>query len=262
MRIKTYVINLKDAVDRRKAVLEELSLYPFMDPEIVDAVDGRKMSESEKQACFDIKRFLYKQRHYPLPGEIGCTLSHRECYRRLLDSQEEFALIVEDDVRFLAKSETMESILKGIVGKMPYKPYVMTLSRHMIYYPKSECQAGQYSLCRVYHAWGTCAYLINRKGAKVLLGIGKPYYVADNYQEMGRLGIRVDGIYPMLAIGKSEIGDISSSICEDKSWYVGKLPFYFKICVYFFGKYRGLLLRLNLLKMRQDYMKILDTRNS
>lgn len=262
MRIKTYVISLKDAVDRRKTVLEELSLYPFMDPEIVDAVDGREMSESEKQTCFDIKRFSYKERHSPLPGEIGCTLSHRECYRRLLDSKEEFALIVEDDVRFLAKRETVGSIFKGIVGKIPCKPYVMTLSCHLIYYPKGEYQVGEYSFCRVFHAWGTCAYLINRKGAKVLLESGKPCCVADNYVEMGRLGIRVDGLYPMLAFGNSGIGDVSSSICDDCDMYSHvELPFYYKMKFYFFYKYQALLIRLNLLKWRKDHKKIIYPRN-
>lgn len=263
MRIKTYIINLKESTERREYVLAEVGRFKFPDMEIVDAVDGRKMSESEKQACFDIKRFLYKEGHYPLPGEIGCTLSHRECYRRLLNSQEEFALILEDDVRFLAREETLVNNLKEIIGKMPDEPYVMTLASHVTYYPESEYQVGKYSFCRVYHAWGTCAYLINRKGAERFLRIGRAYYVADSYREMDRLGIRVDGIYPMLAIGKSETGEISSSVREKKDMVSNmKSLFFYKIRIYFSGKYRAFLIRANFLKIREDNMKIIDIRNS
>lgn len=263
MKIKTYIINLKESTERREYVLAEVGKFKFPDIEIVDAVDGREMSESEKQKCFDIKRFWYIEKRYPLPGEIGCTLSHRECYRRLLNSKEEFALILEDDVRFLAKEETVESLLKEAIGKIPNRPYIMTLSRHMIYYPKSEYQVGQYSFCRVYHAWGTCAYLINRKGAEVMQGIGKAYYVADDYREMARLGIWVHGIYPMLAIGKSEMGEILSSVQDEKDMDPDmKPPLFYRMRDHLLGKIRGFLFRLSFLKLRKDYMKIIDTGNS
>lgn len=263
MRIKTYIINLKESTERREYVLAEVGRFKFPDIELVDAVDGRKMSEREKQTCFDIKRFFNKEGRYPLSGEIGCTLSHRECYRKLLCSQEEFALILEDDVRFLAKEETLVNNLREIIGKMPDKPYVMTLASHVIYYAKSECQIGQYSFCRVYHAWGTCAYLINRKGAERLLRVGIPYYVADDYLEMDRLGIRVDGIYPMLAIGKSEIGEIFSSVREKTDMVFDmKFSLFNRMRVYFSGIYCTFLIRANFLKIRKDNMKIIDTWNS
>lgn len=282
MRIKTYVINLKNASDRLNTVLAELSEYPFMDLEVIEAVDGRKMSSEEKDEQFDARKFLKNHGGEVTPGEIGCTLSHRECYRRLLDSQEEFVLICEDDVRFFAGKEFMENFLMGIVGKMPTSPYVMTLSKHMIYYPKSEYQIGQYSFCRLYHAWGTCAYLINRKAAEVMLKIHKPYYPADDYREMDRLGIWVEGVYPMLAVGKSEIGEIPSTIVDRsdgisvvKSWsYYRKRIYSYcskkKVCLFFYRK-RARLFRkkipeffiyINFLKRREDYLKIVDTRNS
>ena len=98
MKIKTYVINLKDSVDRRKAILAETAKYPFMDVELVEAVDGRKLKQEEIKACFDLKKFVNHYYRTPKGGEIGCTLSHRICYRKLLESEEEFALVLEDDV--------------------------------------------------------------------------------------------------------------------------------------------------------------------
>lgn len=256
MKIKTYIINLKEAIERKEYVLSEVGQYKFLDVELVTAVDGRKMSEREIQTRFDSKRFAYRF-YEPSPGEIGCTLSHRECYKRLLDSSEEFALICEDDVCFLVGEELMSSLLKEVIERMPHRPYVMTLSRHLVYYAKGGYQIGEYSFCRVYHAWGTCAYLINRKAAEVMLRTGKPYYPADDYREMGRLGIRVEGVYPMLAIGKSEIGEVPTSITQSY-----KMNLRSRIRGNIIGKIKGFLIRINYLKKRENHMKIVDTRNS
>lgn len=264
MKIKTYVINLKDSVDRRNAVLAELSRYPFMDPEIIEAVDGRKMSPEEVEAEFDSRKFKYKWRKEVKPGEIGCTLSHRKCFRKFLESESEVVLIVEDDVCFLAEEKTVNDIVKKMIGRMPDKPCIVTLSRHYVYYPESECRMGEYSFCRVREAWGTCAYLINRKAAELLLRkIHKPYSVADDYWDMNKKGVRVMGIYPMLAIGKSEIGAIASLIVEKENREMTpriRLPFCFEVWKFLLKKSDFLFYRAGIIRWRKDPEKIVNTR--
>lgn len=252
MTIKTYVINLKNSVDRRRNVLAELSKYPFMNYELVEAVDGREMSQEDVDHLFDCKRFSWRFGREAMPGEIGCTLSHRECYRKLLSSEEEFALILEDDVRFQAEDNLVEDLIGTISGQMTGKARVVTFSRHRFYYSRGERPVGgEYSLCRVREAWGTCAYLVNRKAAAVLLKIGKPWFVADDFLIMNQRGIRVEGLYPMLAIGASEMREIPSQVCNE--WKVvdhSPLPLYVKIQIYLSDKYRSLLFRMKILKRR------------
>lgn len=264
MKIKTYVINLKDAADRKNAVLAELSEYPFMNPEIVEAVDGRKMSPKEVSERFDVRKFQDIWARDATPGEIGCTLSHRECYRRFLESTEEIVLIIEDDVRFLAGEKTVYSLFQEMIGQMSDKPCVATFTRHTIYYTKGAYQVGEYSFCRVREAWGTCAYLINRNAAEVLLRkIPVPYSVADDYRDMDKKGIKIMSIYPMLAIGKSDIGEVFSSIPgrgrEDSSMK-SSLSYWFR--TNWERRLRSFLIHINYLKQRKDPMRIVDTRNS
>ena len=57
MKIKTYVINLKESVVRRNALLSEVAKYPCMDVEIVEAVNGRKMSSEDIKKNFDVLKF-------------------------------------------------------------------------------------------------------------------------------------------------------------------------------------------------------------
>lgn len=57
--IKTYLINLKESVERRERVLRETAGHRLLDIELVEAVDGRKMSAEEVTSRFPhIKVYL------------------------------------------------------------------------------------------------------------------------------------------------------------------------------------------------------------
>lgn len=256
MKIKTYVINLKDSVDRRKRALHELSKYPFMDYELVEAVDGRIMSQEDIDLQFDCEKFFFRREREVLPSEIGCTLSHRVCYRKFLNSNENVALILEDDVGFLDNEKNIKKLVKEIIEEMTEKPCVVTFTRHLNYYSLGKRTLGEYTLCRVRDALGTCAYLINRKAAEILLSIEKPYYVADDFLLMNKYNIRVKSVYPMLAIGASETREISSLILNDLSQLVfKKIPIYHKIAKEASRFYRRLLYVTGILRKR-EYKKI------
>ncbi len=265
MKIKTYVINLKESVSRRERVLTEIQKYPCLNVEFVEAVNGKKMSVEEINRHFDSHKFVRRAGRNPLPGEIGCVLSHNECYRRLLDSNDNIALILEDDVCFLDQ-EHFESILMDISQKMVQNiPCVLTLSRHNLYYKNKIDKIGEYSLYRIREAWGMCAYIINKKAADKILSMPKPYYVADDFLLLNKKNITVYGIHPMLALSASEFYDfglygkegsekykIETTIWKDedivweKSLRCLTLFYYNKI-------YHCLLLLLQVLKRRSYY---------
>lgn len=58
MKVKTYLINLKDSTERRERAMEEISRYPFMDIEWVEAVNGKKLTEEETARLFNRKNFV------------------------------------------------------------------------------------------------------------------------------------------------------------------------------------------------------------
>ena len=95
--IKTYIINLPEDTDRRISIVKELSKITCLDPEFVDGVDGRALGKEKLGKLFDFKKSKNYHSNDLALGEVGCTLSHYECYKRLLASDQEFALIVEDD---------------------------------------------------------------------------------------------------------------------------------------------------------------------
>ena len=247
MKIKTYIINLKESVERREQTLKEVSHYPFMDIEWVEAVNGRTLTEEQVELLFDRKKFSYRYEYEPLPGEIGCTLSHRVCYRRLLCSDEEYALILEDDVLF-QHSEDIPFVFDNIDKVMKFrKNCMLILVNHYFYLPKSFFMLGDYTFYRVLLGAGTCAYLINRGAARKLLSVSRASIVADDFKYMSIKGIYIMGIYPFLALGASSLNIIGSEIQVNKH-AVWNIPFKYRIIKLFWYKIYGLLLRLKIMK--------------
>ena len=97
-RIQTYIINLEKSVVRKEYMNDLLRAYSFLDIHYVKGVEGKKLSESEISERFDKDRCLKRYGRVINLGEIGCTLSHRECYEKLLSTSSGYALILEDDI--------------------------------------------------------------------------------------------------------------------------------------------------------------------
>lgn len=251
-KIKVYLINLKDAIQRRDQILEVLSLYSFLDIEWVEAVNGNLLTNEEKEMLFDRKRFIERYGREPLPGEIGCTLSHRECYRRLLRSEHEVALILEDDVRFLYP-EMVELVLGRVIEMFsPGGNMLVTLTRHDIYYTKKLSGIGEFSFFRLWSAMGTCAYLLNKQACRTILSSGKPFIVADDFEYISTCGVFVQGIYPTFVSDASTMKEIETDIVRDEIIEHKLHRSFINSCKYYAkGKYRGLLFRLGLLSRRK-----------
>jgi GR25 family glycosyltransferase involved in LPS biosynthesis len=93
---RSYIIHLDGSAARRPLVEALMARLP--DAEVLAAVDGRVLSDAERAAiCVPM---LHRPRYPfpPRPGEVGCFLSHRKAWERIVASGDEAALIVEDDI--------------------------------------------------------------------------------------------------------------------------------------------------------------------
>ncbi|WP_289004959.1 glycosyltransferase family 25 protein [uncultured Parabacteroides sp.] len=247
MKIKTYLINLKESTARKEKVLKDISCYSLLDVEVVEAVNGKKLTEEEKDLLFDRKRFKRIYSREPLDGEIGCTLSHRECYRRLLASDNEYALILEDDVRFVHPDD-VEPVLEKAVGILPSgRSAMILLNRCFCLYYKTLSAWGNFSFHRVWTATGTCAYLVNRYAAKKLLSVDKPFIVADGFGYMRMKGIYIKGIYPALALDDSTMRLTTSEMVREDMPVV-KGPIMYRVRKNLLTGLLNVLVRMKILK--------------
>lgn len=252
MKIKTYVINLKEAADRRAYVLAETAKCPCLDVELVEAVNGSLLSEDEVEKSFDCRKFEYRNHFQALPGEIGCTLSHHLCFRKLLDSDEKYALIVEDDVVFWS-TEMLENVLKACSNELSKKKaQVITLAEHRVGTVKGKPLGNGYYLHGVWLAFGTNAYLINRDAAKRMLSVSRPFVVADDYYYIKTKGVCVSGILPALSTGLTTINQMETQIQSKKYIASSEKSVWFEIVNYLSGVCRGMLIRLGILCIRKS----------
>ena len=65
--------------------------------ERVNAIDGSKLKHNELKHHYDVD-LNRRQYHSVLTlGEIGCYLSHRKVWQKIVDEHLDFALVLEDD---------------------------------------------------------------------------------------------------------------------------------------------------------------------
>lgn len=100
------VINLDKSIDRLESISAQLNRdnLPF---ERIPAINGFELGEDQiKEITFPLDHFDSKVRFTRAltGGEIGCFLSHRKCWETLIQSNEQWALILEDDIQIAPKA--------------------------------------------------------------------------------------------------------------------------------------------------------------
>ena len=97
--MKTYLINLDRSIDRLEAMKIRLKTIG-VDFERVSGIDGNKISPVD----YTTKSPNARYPHHLSAGEIACFLSHKKCWELLIKSNEEWALILEDNCTFSASA--------------------------------------------------------------------------------------------------------------------------------------------------------------
>lgn len=203
-RIKTYVINLQKDTDRRISVVQELSKIACLDPEFVDAVNGKDLGKDKLSKFFDFKKSKnYRSADVAL-GEVGCTLSHYACYKKLLASDRNYALIVEDDVGFIGNGPFDELLNKAVKYVESEEPTVLQLFSFFHYMEKGLFFNDEHKVYRTFKTTMATIYLINKPAAHLIVSEGLPYWIADDWSLFRRKGICMYALYPSFAYHKDE----------------------------------------------------------
>ncbi|MCR5225347.1 MAG: glycosyltransferase family 25 protein [Alphaproteobacteria bacterium] len=95
--VGSYLINMDKAIERLNIVLPAIEKLGFPVQRIA-AVDGRSLGDRLDFVDKETYKDYFKM--YPELGTIGCSLSHEKALREFLKSENEFAIIFEDDVEF------------------------------------------------------------------------------------------------------------------------------------------------------------------
>jgi len=201
---RIYIINLKKRADRRNW-MEQVGVPPKLHPQVIwwPAMDGLMVSQQWllKNNCTVlttwalppfhprlnlIPGFRYAS-HIPYhhnthfytravrPGELGLTLTHIDIWRDIVKSQEEFAIVFEDDVAISAEgtcvfSRALERLkLRNYGWHIAYADTGIWLGDAQDASDNGELGDDWARLGFTYSAW---AVAISRAGAQWLLDLG------------------------------------------------------------------------------------------
>ncbi len=188
-RVQTWVINLDRAPDRLARITEQLQglRLPFTR---LSAVDAGQLTP-EQRAALDEPSYRRKHGMTPLPGELGCYLSHVAVMRQFLASTADFALVLEDDVLL---HPGLPGVLESLVAHADRWDVVKLSAVHSgTPVPVLALGHGHHLAVMLSRCTGSSAYLMNRRAATAyaqgLLPMSLPY---DHVFDQGwRFGLKV-----------------------------------------------------------------------
>ena len=180
--IQTFIISLPKDAHRREQLgkqLQDLAI-PFS---VINAVHGKSLSSEELDASYDRDKALALFNRELSKGEIGCALSHVSIYRKMVEEDIPYALILEDDAKIL--DADLPAILAKLAQRYPAQMPVAVLLNHVLRYDGSTKIELDENRC-VYEAYrgvNAHAYFITKAAAEILAGNLYPVYVvADKWE--------------------------------------------------------------------------------
>jgi glycosyl transferase family 25 len=194
-RLAVYLINM-DRAETRRAMMEARLKEAGLAHERVSAVDGAKLTLPMPEFSELSYRFLHGRRW--LPAEVGCYLSHVECAKRLLQTQAEYALILEDDVAF--GDGMMEAVERALDNDDCWDILRLTTVNKGRRFPIRALGDGHSLAICLTREKGAGAYIINRKAAEWianLLPIRLAYDIAFDLEYLH--GLKAAFIHPLVA---------------------------------------------------------------
>lgn len=155
----TLVLNLKHRTDRRLGIHDRL-INMGLTPIFIEAVNGRSPELAEVIQPVVTRTGMN-------PGEVGCYLSHIKAWQHLLDSEDDEALVLEDDC-------LLDPALPQVLEALQHHTealHVVRLSALCKLVGRHVCQltADHVLICSTKNPSGTQGYYCTKAGAAMLL---------------------------------------------------------------------------------------------
>ena len=173
-KIPTFIINLKKDTDKKEH-MKELCKEFNLKVEFIEAVNGKELSQEKVDSVYSKDEAIKEIGRELSLGEIGCFLSHKMIYQRMIDYDIEEALILEDDIEFDKNLLLVLNQIKSISDRWE----LILLGHHtessrdkdtLCSIWQQKYIVGKYKLVRPCEiGYGAYGYMINKDGASKLL---------------------------------------------------------------------------------------------
>ena len=200
---RAFIIHLERAASRRPTA-ERLRADLEIASEIVPAVDGASLTETELGAAYRRARFSPR---YPFAlgrAEIGAFLSHRAAWRRIVDEELDFGIVFEDDAAIDPRQ--FSALLAFLGGRRGEWDYVLTPAAGIEPRGAPILTGGGFSLLRPYAPpLRAIGQFVSRAAAERLLAVTEPFdRPVDTFLQMSW----ITGV-PILTASPTPLRDVS-----------------------------------------------------
>jgi GR25 family glycosyltransferase involved in LPS biosynthesis len=195
--MKIYCINLDKDKQRWNTIKNTSDKYN-LDIIRIPAYYGKDVNENEY-----IRKNILDKNHKLLKGQLGCALSHVELWRKIKNDNEDFALILEDDVQF---TDNFKEKLDDLLHCLPETWDIIYLGGCNLYGKKYNEKlmyptkfGARYNLC--------ChAMLLNKERIGGLIDIMTPIkYAIDGQLRQNFKNLEVYFVNPNMILQNKEI---------------------------------------------------------
>lgn len=181
MKYEIYLISLKKDEKRREFLKSEFPKF-YDKFKLIEAIDGREFDALSYYK--NIAPTFYKAGKILSPAEVGCALSHKLVYETFLKSNNDMALIFEDDIigddEMIEKVESFLEILpKNSLmicgGQDSYSAFAKNIKDEL--FLVNDLSKGCFTRA--------CCYALDKIAAKKILDLQNDYlYVADDWTRL------------------------------------------------------------------------------
>ena len=208
--MKTFVINLDKNINRMEHMDAQLKRLGIA-YERVPAVYGAALTKVERKRDFSAFRSRCASGYKLRDGEIGCALSHCLTYRKMVEEEILFSLILEDDVKIVDAATAVIKKVEEFIT--PSKPQVVLLSAHAV---KDRMSCG---IERISEGMCTDGYVITLPAAELILKANYPVLtVADKWRRWEkRYGIEMYRAWPTVV--KQDNATFGTDISFEKIYF-------------------------------------------
>jgi len=167
---KIYYINLDVRKDRREQFEAQPALAAMPHVERIPAVHGLSLDIVKDQHIGLHTRVQvsteYRRSHYEIHsrGALGASFSHIKVWKKFLESDAKYAMVLEDDVDLPA---TFAMMVKDCAKDLPdnWDMWILGWNHN----PTDTKHAGASPFRQVLHFTGAHCYIVTKKAAKVLV---------------------------------------------------------------------------------------------
>ena len=216
--MKVFLINLDRNPERLAFMRNQLDRIGIAF-ERFPAVYGKGLTPYARAKGFSHIRSFIASKKRLSDAEIGVAMSHVGCYRRMIESNDHYALVLEDDVAlldgFAATLTRVESFLN------PERPQLVVLSGYGV--DGAETMAQEIRAEK--SAWCADAYILTLPAAKLILNANDPVVtVADSFKRWHRrFGLELYRALPTTARQDDKTFKSENVVLPKSNWLVRNL---------------------------------------